>query len=277
MSAPDLLHLTKLHGLGNDFLVHLAEPTDPAGVAALTGDRSELAGRVLRTPPRGRRGRPAHRRARRAPDRWTMTLHNADGSRAEMSGNGIRCFAQAVTRRLGPDGPTELHIATDAGERVVTVSATTTPRSSSPRSTWARCRRAGHASRRSPRPSARPPGRHVRPRQPPPRAPRRRPGDVDVAAEGPEWEALFPDGINVHFVLADGDDRSPRSPGNGSRGHRGLRHRRRAPRLRPRTAGALVGDDVTVTMPGGSVQVQLDDRVTLTGPSEWIADLTVPA
>ena len=30
-----------------------------------------------------------------------MVLRNADGSRAEMSGNGIRCLAQAVLRRRG--------------------------------------------------------------------------------------------------------------------------------------------------------------------------------
>ena len=33
-----------------------------------------------------------------------MTLFNADGSRAEMSGNGIRCFAQAVATRRGDLG-----------------------------------------------------------------------------------------------------------------------------------------------------------------------------
>ena len=36
-------------------------------------------------------GEPARRHARAQ-----MVLYNADGSRAEMSGNGIRCFAQAL-------------------------------------------------------------------------------------------------------------------------------------------------------------------------------------
>ncbi len=48
-----------------------------------------------------------------------MTLFNADGSVAEMSGNGIRCFAQAVAMRRGDLGP-QL-ILTDAGDRVVTL------------------------------------------------------------------------------------------------------------------------------------------------------------
>jgi diaminopimelate epimerase len=54
-----------------------------------------------------------------------MTLHNADGSRAEMSGNGIRCLAQAVARRTGDLGPQR--ITTDAGDRFVTLRATQDP------------------------------------------------------------------------------------------------------------------------------------------------------
>ncbi len=30
-----------------------------------------------------------------------MVLYNADGSEAEMSGNGIRCLVQAWARRIG--------------------------------------------------------------------------------------------------------------------------------------------------------------------------------
>jgi diaminopimelate epimerase len=48
-----------------------------------------------------------------------MVLFNADGSRAEMSGNGIRCFAQALAARRGDFEPQR--ILTDAGERLVTV------------------------------------------------------------------------------------------------------------------------------------------------------------
>jgi diaminopimelate epimerase len=52
-----------------------------------------------------------------------MTLHNADGSVAEMSGNGIRCFAQAVAAHRGQVGG-ELRVLTGAGERVVTIMPT---------------------------------------------------------------------------------------------------------------------------------------------------------
>ena len=47
-----------------------------------------------------------------------MELYNADGSRAEMSGNGIRCLAQALA--LGWPGlgaGDDVAIATDAGLR----------------------------------------------------------------------------------------------------------------------------------------------------------------
>ena len=45
-----------------------------------------------------------------------MELRNADGSRAETSGNGLRCFALAVVRTGLVDGP-EVYIETDAGLR----------------------------------------------------------------------------------------------------------------------------------------------------------------
>ena len=54
-----------------------------------------------------------------------MTLYNADGSRAEMSGNGIRCFAQSIARRCESLAP--LRILTDAGERTVELWATNDP------------------------------------------------------------------------------------------------------------------------------------------------------
>jgi diaminopimelate epimerase len=49
-----------------------------------------------------------------------MQLLNADGSSAEMSGNGIRCLAQAVLQ-AGLAAPPTLRVATDAGLRTVTV------------------------------------------------------------------------------------------------------------------------------------------------------------
>ena len=106
------LELTKHHGLGNDFLVAFDPPVDDLGaLARLLCDRRRgigADGLLVVTPEPGYTAR--------------MTLHNADGSRAEMSGNGIRCVAQAVAARHESMEPQR--ILTDSGPRVVTLFAT---------------------------------------------------------------------------------------------------------------------------------------------------------
>ena len=109
------LKLTKHHGLGNDFLVAFHPDVD---------DLSALARRVCDR----RRGVGADGLlVAESHDGYTarMTLYNADGSRAEMSGNGIRCFAQALAARRG-DLADQL-ILTDAGDRLVVLDATDDP------------------------------------------------------------------------------------------------------------------------------------------------------
>ena len=102
-----MIRLEKYHGLGNDFLVLLdlgdSCPLDAAAVRALC-DRHRGVGAdgVIRVTP--------------GP---TMELYNADGSRAEMSGNGIRCLAMAMVD-AGLSGP-EMVVETDAGPKRVTV------------------------------------------------------------------------------------------------------------------------------------------------------------
>jgi diaminopimelate epimerase len=102
------LKLEKYHGLGNDFLVLLdlddCHPVDGATARALcdrhTGVGADGLIRVTSGP--------------------TMELYNADGGRAEMSGNGIRCLALALVDAGLEAGP-EITIATDAGQRRVVV------------------------------------------------------------------------------------------------------------------------------------------------------------
>jgi diaminopimelate epimerase len=109
------LELTKHHGLGNDFLVTFHPHVD---------DLPALARRVC-----DRRlgiGADGLLVGESEPDYAArMTLYNSDGSRAEMSGNGIRCFAQALARRRGDLQPQ--CILTDAGPRLVTLYATDDP------------------------------------------------------------------------------------------------------------------------------------------------------
>lgn len=109
------LTLTKHHGLGNDFLV-VFHP----GVEDLPQLARELCDRRRGVGADGLLiGESADGYSAR------MTLFNADGSRAEMSGNGIRCFAQALSMRRGDVD--EQRILTDAGDRTVVLTATDEP------------------------------------------------------------------------------------------------------------------------------------------------------
>ncbi len=106
------LTLTKHHGLGNDFLVLLDAPeVDLGALARRLCDRRRgigADGLLIAAAAEGSAVR--------------MTLFNADGSRAEMSGNGIRCFAQAIATDRGDLG--DLLVHTDAGDRTVTMRPT---------------------------------------------------------------------------------------------------------------------------------------------------------
>jgi diaminopimelate epimerase len=106
------LTFTKHHGLGNDFLVTFhPSVSDLAALARHVCDRRRGIGADGLIIGEWAEGYTAQ-----------MILFNADGSRAEMSGNGIRCFAQALATRRGDLEPQR--ILTDAGERQVTLFAT---------------------------------------------------------------------------------------------------------------------------------------------------------
>jgi diaminopimelate epimerase len=98
------MNLRKYHGLGNDFLIAFDEPVD-AELARAVCDRHRGVGAD------GLIG------ATREP---RMVLYNADGSRAETSGNGLRCLARALVDVAWQRGP-EFAIATDAGSRRVAI------------------------------------------------------------------------------------------------------------------------------------------------------------
>ena len=117
----------KYHGLGNDFLVLLNVGANRglSGPALTIETGADLA-RAICDRHRGV-GADGLLVVSAAPADGTavvtMRLHNADGSIAEMSGNGIRCFSQGVIdAELAPIGI--LRVQTDAGLRVVSVGAT---------------------------------------------------------------------------------------------------------------------------------------------------------
>jgi diaminopimelate epimerase len=102
-----LTTLIKTHAFGNDFL--LAE----AGDLATIGDRAGFARDVCdRHRGLGADGlilfQPRPRGA-------TMRLLNADGSRSEVSGNGVRCLAAWLASRRAPADGEPIEIDTEAG------------------------------------------------------------------------------------------------------------------------------------------------------------------
>jgi diaminopimelate epimerase len=116
------LHFTKGHGTENDFVL----------VADLDGSREVTAEQVRRLTDR-RAGIGADGLIRVVPTqaaveqqvrdqgtqaRWFMDYRNADGSVAEMCGNGTRVFA-AYLRREGLETAEEFAIATRGGLKVV--------------------------------------------------------------------------------------------------------------------------------------------------------------
>ncbi|HXX91936.1 MAG TPA: diaminopimelate epimerase [Acidimicrobiales bacterium] len=112
--AGERLGLRKHHGAGNDFLVLL----DPDGARPVSGAEA----RALCDRHRGVGGDGLLRATRPAPGTLVMELYNADGSVAEMSGNGIRCFVQAAVQ-TGLAAPGLVEVVTAAGRRSVTYEA----------------------------------------------------------------------------------------------------------------------------------------------------------
>src|SRR6187399_2343014 len=107
------LAFTKYEGAGNDFLV-VEAPTE----AAISPERAvELCDRhfgvgadgVLLVVPPSATG-----------SRARMVVLNADGSRPEMCGNGLRCVAMHLARRDGA-ARIEYAIETDAGIKATAV------------------------------------------------------------------------------------------------------------------------------------------------------------
>jgi diaminopimelate epimerase len=112
-----IVHLSKHHGLGNDFLVYDLDQGDPGHAW------NELAQRwCARTTGIGADGLLL---LSTNSSRLSMRLFNADGSIAEISGNGIRCLVQAAHHKLGGADGARYEVETDAGLRDVEVIAAT--------------------------------------------------------------------------------------------------------------------------------------------------------
>jgi diaminopimelate epimerase len=110
------LEFVKMHGCGNDYIYVVADrirPADPAALARRLSDRHFGIGGdglILLAP------------SERAAVR--MEMYNADGSRGDMCGNGIRCVARLAFERAGSSIDNPVAIETDAGIKKVELSYT---------------------------------------------------------------------------------------------------------------------------------------------------------
>ena len=260
--------LAKLHGAGNDFLVAL----DPA--PGLDAGAADLARRLCdRHRGIGADGLVVGRTATTDGALLTFRLWNADGSEAEMSGNGVRCLAhEAVERGLVPEGE-PFGVSTPAGLREVII----TRKGAS--TAWGSVdmgvvKVQGEADRcnvgqgqllvdvGNP---------HLVVLGPDP-------STVDVEGLGPLLEKSDPAGLNVEFVaLGPGADEvtmrvwergvgETEACGTGSCAAAAAMHH-----------WDRVGTAVTVHQPGGAAAVELraDGSAVLSGPSERIATCVV--
>lgn len=126
-----IAQVTKGHGTANDFvLVH-----DPAGresldadtVRGLTDRRRGIGGdgliRVIRSAALAESAtpEPAAAEAAAAGAEWFMDYRNADGSVAEMCGNGVRVFAHYLVEKRLADPAAPILVGTRGGVKAVTV------------------------------------------------------------------------------------------------------------------------------------------------------------
>lgn len=258
------MQLTKHHGLGNDFLVLIdlgaTVSVTPALARAVCHRHTGVGADGLLQVTAGR------------DTDVSMTLHNADGGRAEMSGNGISCLAQAVLRAGITAGPT-VTVATDAGTRSVTLAATGRDRVhdatvdmgpaklGDDETEWLddHVQRAVRVDIGNP---------HLVLHAP------RLDADIDLVARGQSINALVPEGINVELVAA--------GPGNGEITmrvyERGVGITEACGTGACAAAAAaerwgLSGAAVTVRQPGGPARIVLGDTVEMTVPVQYIATI----
>jgi diaminopimelate epimerase len=266
------MRLTKHHGLGNDFLVLLdpdaSHPLDSEVARALCARRTGIgADGVIRATPATGEG----------PARVRMELRNADGSAAELSGNGIRCLAQALV--LGWPGVGEgdkVVIATDAGLRTVSIGEAVGPATLDLSVAMGPATVEGDASEWTEGALTR--GLRVDTGNPHivlevgPDRPGPLPDEIDLVALGEAVNAKVPGGANVHLLTAAAHGIAIRSYERGVGLTQACGTGACASAAAARAWG-LVDDPVPVAMPGGDAVVTLgrDARdVVLRGPATYI-------
>ena len=274
------LGLSKLHATGNDFLVQVeldaaAPELDAVVISALCDRHRGVGADGLITIGPGHDGADC-----------TMTLVNADGGRAEMSGNGVRCLAW-VAAREGLVRGDELLVDTAGGRRHVTVTRDTdglvvgadvdmgaitfeparipvdAPSAFDLDAVVGATKYHGDAAGIG--------NPHFVLLVDDPAV-------VPVSEHGPQLEhdPRFPRRVNAEFIAVTGNDRlamrvwergagETQSCGTGACASAAVAHRR-----------GLVGDQVRVDVLGGTLSVTLGPTVRLGGPVVHVFDVVLP-
>lgn len=262
--------LTKHHGLGNDFLIAI-EPDLP-----LTHeDATKLCHR--------RYGVGADGLIVLSPIGlgWRMTLFNSDGSRAELSGNGLACVGQALAMAGGTvptgSGSETFAVMTEAGPRGVVVYGETEPGTVQVQVAMGKANPgpevfdgwADHGLNPSRQLGVDMGNPHLVVEVTDPQA-------VDLAVVGPAVEAKYPDGLNIHFISArnrhcldlevwERGAGITQACGTGACAAAYAAHQ-----------WDLVDETVEVHQPGGVARVILDESgVALRGPATYVCTVTV--
>lgn len=258
--------LHKFHGLSNDFLIWFRPslPQDAPSYAKQWCDRHTgigADGLIVAIDDR---------------QASQFLLFNADGSEAEISGNGIRCFAHAIARRRGLDTG-EINVQTAVGQRLINIedalqlTAQATVDMGEPQpgpmvenldlgivadATSAHTIDMGNPHIVIETPTAL---------------------QYDIATVGPHIEAQFPEtGINVHLINIDEDKQISMQIWERGAGVT------KACGSGACAAAAVASRDselpttFKVSMPGGDCSVKVGDTIQLIGPSTYIAALARP-
>jgi diaminopimelate epimerase len=262
---------TKHEGAGNDFLVVL-DPEDAIRLSVaqvrLLADRRRGVGAdgIIRVGP-GRDGCDL-----------SMQLHNADGGEAEMSGNGMRCLAQAAVD-AGLVAPPRFTVATLGGARTVEYTPGAEPG-------WARASVDMGPARLGPDQPQEFDDRRVRTVDVgnphlvllgPDTA------SVDIAELGPKLQAAFAGGINVEWITLsedrDGEVLDFRVWERGVGETLACGTGSVAAAAAARSWGAVGDAAIRVRNPGGILEVSLgaDEEATthLAGPVRKVADIDI--
>ncbi len=265
-----MLRLTKHQGLGNDFLIALESQNpgiqpDPELARSICERHLGIGadGLILSLNP-----------AEESNDSC-MVLLNADGSEAEISGNGIRCLGQALLRNQGVSEG-DLRIETPGGVRHLH-----SVRGDADGEIWFRV----DMGDMTPGPEAGPETKKYRAE----RFATQRIGNphlvllvddtdaVDLEADGPKLESDYGDGMNIHFIEVVSPDEIrlrvwergagvTEACGSGATVAAAVAHR-----------WGLVGEHVRVAMPGGLSTVEVTGGgILLTGPAVFVGEVAYP-